>query len=395
MSEVRPLNQNDCICRPTFTNPHCPQSVVHNGRIYHASPLTAEHVYRATPDVTTDESDGGGLMSKYNTETDNVLTPQPLQTRHTMEPAQSPCKLRAITQGSESEGDGELVRRFSEVSTTQQMGRQYMNAADAAGNRENSMQKFKPLVVNGQVFTDTTIGGYRLDQEAALDKIKSAIKRPPIALPLVFSDKMLNVYHHLIHGLECVLGREVLIGISAAKYYSARDEEPIVEKLIEFMESKCDDAEEEMVEFAHQALNNTFDVVVVTRRKGSLPSLLVVANIYGFEYIEGGMRMRDPEVRMWISTMYASYRALWFSAFKSSGIPHFAIEGVQDRYEEDTKRPDTMSRPGRTHPQEDTGTALRDPTAYKKHKKTSRDNYGEGRAKHRASSREPKSRNFW
>jgi hypothetical protein len=62
-------------------------------------------------------------------------------------------------------------------------------------------------------------------------------------------------------------------------------------------------------------------------------SLIVAANLWGLQYIEPGLEMKEADLKMWLSVNYNHYKTLWFNTFKSAGIPSFALGGVQTRYE--------------------------------------------------------------
>jgi len=92
--------------------------------------------------------------------------------------------------------------------------------------------------------------------------------------------------------------------------------------------------------FTKSVLSSTFNL---DKGAGSLPEekrLIVAANLWGFQYIEDGMECREADLRMWLSICYDKFRTVFFNTFKDSGMPAFAMEGVQGRYESIKKMPD-------------------------------------------------------
>jgi hypothetical protein len=199
-------------------------------------------------------------------------------------------------------------------------------------NRMN-MKNFDPLQYNGITMTEATIGGYQLDMEVASEKMQKFVPLPPVSLPIIFIDRDLNFSHHFFQGLEILLGRKYVKSIVSREKYSDRDSKKILPALKQLIMSGTKPADTELTIFVKRILSGTFNTCPTANVTPEHDELIVAANLWGFQYIEPSMRCRDNELRMWLDLSYEKYRVAWFNNFKSSGIPDFAKDGVQDRYD--------------------------------------------------------------
>jgi hypothetical protein len=142
----------------------------------------------------------------------------------------------------------------------------------------------------------------------------------------------LNLYHHFFNGLERVLGCRVVEELTNAKKFYEDDTTPYVDVIVGLMRGEFASKGDPAVDLVAQMMKNTMEVQKPRAREEWTARLLVVANVYAFDYIETGQTIGEADVRMWLSTAAISYRTHWFAAFKDSGVPLFAYEGVQNRY---------------------------------------------------------------
>jgi hypothetical protein len=225
----------------------------------------------------------------------------------------------------------ELATFASGVAGQKNDGR-YMSDERLRMGLDGSLDRFKALTLNGMTLTEATIGGYRLDIASLSKKAAAVLPLPPIALPLIFLDTDLNFSHHFFQGLEIIAGRQFIVNLAEVRKYHGDDEiifGPLIKDLVQsgYMEGDAD-----LVVFVKRVISTTFEILREDSRPGESDVFLVASNFYGFNYIESGMQCREQDLKMWLQSAYSQYRNLWFNAFKSSGVPDFALDGVQDRY---------------------------------------------------------------
>lgn len=197
------------------------------------------------------------------------------------------------------------------------------NTAMLEMNRR-SLRKFESLTINGKSLTEMAIGGFNVDYETAAAKAIEVIPLPQSKLPIIFIDEELNFYHHFFEGMKYVVGEALLEGI--VEHPEAYDELspvilPIVEKLVETSFERTDT---ELVLFLRKVFPTTFEVIGRSRRNRSEEEIVVASNIWGFQYIEPGMKMSEADLKMWLSMCHNHYKTIWFNTFKSTGVPEFA-----------------------------------------------------------------------
>jgi hypothetical protein len=195
-----------------------------------------------------------------------------------------------------------------------------------------TLRRFEALTVDGQTITSLSIGGYAVDLSKAAEKASEVTPLPPARLPVIFKDEEMNFHHHFFQGLEILFGRENLhVFLSKKKYYDDCYTRIIshVEHLINIGYRPNDT---EITMFTKRVLMSTFSIPKQQSGNDDYRYLVVDANLWGFQYIESGMQMRDADLQMWLSVCYGHFRTIWFNTFKSSGVPAFALDGVQTRY---------------------------------------------------------------
>jgi hypothetical protein len=213
-----------------------------------------------------------------------------------------------------------------------------------------SLDRFKPLVLNGVSMTKATIGGYSLDMASMAKQAAKVAPLPPVLLPLIFKDNDLNFMHHFFNGLEVLGGRSFICMIAETGRYPREDAGKIGPLVKALATSGYAEDDTDLVVFVKRVMSTTFEVVQAIGELRHEDRFLVKSNFYGFQYIEAGMPCMEQDLKMWLHSAHMQYRSLWFNAFKSSGIPSFALDGVQDRYAEPrTQQPE--HRAGQTAPQ--------------------------------------------
>lgn len=218
----------------------------------------------------------------------------------------------------------------------------HMMADVMSMRRDQVLDRFKALTINGTSMTEASIGGYQLDMSKTAQAAREYVPLPPVALPIIFVDKDLNFAHHFFNGMEHILGRQFLLKIAEIASYSARDSDGILATVKEIIDSGYIESDDELTIFVKRVLRATFEPMTTSHIGQGDTALLVRTNLYGFQYIEQGMSCKESDLKMWIHLAYMQYKLAWFNAFKSSGVPSFALEGVQTRYESD-KQPTRSS----------------------------------------------------
>lgn len=202
------------------------------------------------------------------------------------------------------------------------------NSALMEANRK-SLRKFEALNLNGNRLTGMSIGGFEIDFNAAATKAMEVLPLPPSKLPIIFVDEELNFYHHFFQGMTYIMGQEVLEEVvSQTIHYDTRL--PIIIPVIEeLVETGYERSDTELMIFLKRVFTTTFELLGKSRRNHSSEEVMVVANLWGFQYIESGMKCSEASLKMWLSMCYNHYRTVWFNTFKSTGVPGFATQGVR------------------------------------------------------------------
>lgn len=317
--------EDACTCTTEGYSPECPQVFVQGGQLLHT--LQAET--RLKPRMYV-----GPGVERQGIENNGPYLDN----------------LRHDIRSYESSSESHEPERFIDA----QLERLRLQNSDALGNKarqepwkeekryisgealrmgvNGSLDRFKPLTLNGMTLTGATIGGYKLNVDALSKKAASILPLPPVALPLIFADLDLNFSHHFFQGLEIIAGRQFVIDLAETKRYYDNDTIVFSPLIKELSKIGYKDGDAELVIFVKRVISTTFDVLIDATPGKDNDLFLVASNFYGFHYIENGMQCREQDLKMWLQSAYNQYRTQWFNAFKSSGIPDFALEGVQDRY---------------------------------------------------------------
>jgi len=203
-----------------------------------------------------------------------------------------------------------------------------INDEDMVSSQRVDNRKFESLKISDKTINSLTIGGYEVNLSDAASKAMDVLPLPPVKLPIIFADDNLNFIHHFFRGIARLIGESVLESIAAKpKYYE--DEFPVIYPMIDKLIIKgYSQSDSETTVLVKRVLMSTFELIHKERYYDEPGEVLVVSNIWGFQYVEPGMQMGESDLQMWISICYNQYRNCWFNLFKSSGIPLFATGGV-------------------------------------------------------------------
>lgn len=332
---MAPATEHECTCTTEGYSPDCPQAFWQGGKLLH----TIDNEIRLKPRTYETGQIAGSTCNGGPDSIRQSLVKQAML--DAMGTRSDPFQYQETSPSD----DGTLSVEPLRIPTDQCFPKdnpRYSSGDHLRMGNEGSIGKFRPLMFNGVSLTEATIGGYRLDIAALAKTAAEVLPLPPVALPLIFTDTDLNFVHHFFQGLEVIAGRDFIKSVTEEKKYSRRDHNvfsPLVKRLLAEGYRQGDG---DLAVFVKRVLTSTFEIVPRTGHESNEDTFLVTSNFYGFQYIEGGMLCKDPDLKMWLQTAYNQYRLVWFNNFKSSGIPAFALEGVQDRYE--APEPATISR---------------------------------------------------
>lgn len=324
-----------CTCTEQGYSPDCPQAFMQNGRILH----TLDGEVKLKPRVYGSDD-----------------TPPPPSVRD----AQEEELARAFEESSLGSGESpksidepeySVVRRVNAPGRMDVMDYRVDASAQrpdplAAATRffnEDQMQtdgrrqlpRFAPLSLGGRTITDATIGGFKLDLAKTAERAAAFVPLPPVFLPIIFADKELNFTHHFFQGMEILVGRKFLEKVTSSQKHSESGKEQVLPTIKRLITSGYLEGDTDLTTFVKRVLSATFDTVPQTATASGGDVLIVAANLYGFQYLEQAMRCSGADIGMWLHMEHMKFRMSWFNSFKSSGIPSFALAGVQDRYESD------------------------------------------------------------
>jgi hypothetical protein len=198
-----------------------------------------------------------------------------------------------------------------------------------------SLDRFRPLILNGVSMTKATIGGYALDM-ASMAKQAAKVAPLPVLLPLIFKDNDLNFMHHFFNGLEVLGGRSFICMIAETGRYSRDDAGKIGPLIKALTTSGYSEDDTDLVVFVKRVMSTTFEVVQAIGELRHEDRFLVKSNFYGFQYIEAGMPCMEQDLKMWLHSAHKVDRAIERLGLVASG-PHGFIDLGDDNidYDED------------------------------------------------------------
>lgn len=322
-----------CICTTQGYAPDCPQAFMQNGTLMHT--LSRENQlkprYYEDPSPLTLKDPGVNRQSEHQPSRESSKGNQeanPLEISNDQD--DGPISDEDIlTIQRKYTGSSEMVR-------DKRLSPQVKNWAtdtDMQNVNRREPPNFDSLSYNGTTLTDATIGGFRLNLQTAQSKALAFIPLPPVCLPIIFMDKDLNFFHHFFQGLDILLGKKYMEKIVSQDKYSDSDSRRILPSLKALIMSGAKETDTELTMFVKRVLSGTFDTLPEASVSPEMDELIVAVNMWGFQYLEPSMRCRDSDLRMWLHMSFMKYQVSWFNTFKSSGVPKFALHGVQDRYE--------------------------------------------------------------
>jgi hypothetical protein len=354
------MNQSKqtCTCNEDGYSPDCPNAFVQGGRILHTldpdTQLKPRKYEKVQTEVKRNES---GEVIREAKLVEAVNEYKQLE-QSNMKLLENLERLKRITASYhedeenslhdeiygaldlESIRSGPLDLKAESIPTRarRRMGQvELCNDQDLEYERRDILKKFEPLTINGETLTSYSVGGFPIDMAKAAQKVQEIAPLPPARLPIIFSDDDMNFHHHFFQGLEIIIGRKTLLSIIEQSTFHATSDRLFIDLVEKMVNSPYERKDTEIGLFAKKVLKATFEMPEMHRSDTPVKTVIVASNLYGFQYIEPGMECKESDLRMWLHICYNHYRNMWFNTFKSSGVPQFAIEGVQSRYETDSK----------------------------------------------------------
>jgi hypothetical protein len=337
--EHQSSNQQQCICDADGCRDNCPHVFYQGGKRLHL----IEREEKTQPRMFK-------LLDTKESTVPDQNSPKPLFNQYMAERKSALEGAHPIHNNDESDDDEgdymlqsglHIVKRhtdpiegaISKMSPEQMLDKHLMRA-DTGLLKDNRkiLPKFESLQINGQSIVNTTIGGFTVDLTKAAIKAREVLPLPAVRLPVIFVDEDLNFHHHFFQGMELLLGREVVESIVAMDRYFEEDTITLFPLMSGLLKSGYEDDDTEITIFTKRVITSTFELHPAPVSPAQHQTLVVAANLWGFEYIECGMQCKEQDLKMWLSMCHNHYRTSWFNTFKSAGIPSFALTGVQDRY---------------------------------------------------------------
>lgn len=342
-----------CTCSETGYSPDCPQAFYQNGTILHSisgeTKLKPKQYQKSLVSESVHPEDPPSSIHAQAKRQGNL----PMTRQELFEIHCNPREIANLQDYQVTDDQYIQVEKYMEHQAKQLQPQRAMLGRGQMGDdismieeRREILRRFEPLKIGETTLTAMSIGGFQVDLSKAAQKAKEIAPLPPSKLPIIFRDDEMNFWHHFFQGLERLIGRDILLGIiESTHYFDGSDEVilPLIEGMIKVGYERTDN---ETTIFTKKVLTSTFEIDDGNDHNPHGKILIVAANMWGFQYIECGMQCKEAELRMWLSICYNHYRTVWFNTFKSAGIPSFALEGVQARYE--PPRPDqfrTSSHP--------------------------------------------------
>lgn len=309
---------DECTCTQEGYSPDCPRAFMQGGRLLH----TLDNESRLKP-----RRYDAGLPAEQLASSDASMGHMVRAIEDEIESNSQGDHLTAVTKNHQLH-----TAASNHGVTTQSPNTGYVADEGLRLGQHGALDRFKPLTLNGVSMAAATIGGYSLDLGATAARARKYVPLPPVCLPLIFRDADLNFMHHFFQGMEMLIGRAKVSEMVRLGLYSRGNKDELLPAIKRIIMSGHVNEDTELSTFVKRVLASTYDTAPTAGQTGDPEYLTVASNFYGFQYIEVGMKCQESELQMWLHMAYTQYRMAWFNAFKSSGIPAFAMEGVQDRY---------------------------------------------------------------
>lgn len=341
---MEPSNTEKCTCSKYGYARDCPLTFQQGGKLLHAindemqlkprvyeSPDNADQVIAATAMEREFKSE----PKMFELVREQKLNQKSVDYRRLEEPIGMIAESEMMYDEVISVMPKPLARSFTAPESSAKKA--WKTEEDLMSNNRAPMQRFQPLEFMGTSLQGYTIGGYGIDLREAARKVSEIAPLPRSRLPVIFVGDKMNFYHHFYQGLDILLGQDMVESIvNTDKFY--RDGSfflmPMIKLLIKVGYERSDN---EITILVKKVINSTFNLEEHAGKEDDQTRLFVASNLYGFPYIEDGMEMKEEDLKMWLQSGYSDFRIEWFNTFKSSGIPKFALEGVQTRYEGGTQ----------------------------------------------------------
>jgi hypothetical protein len=317
-----------CICKGDDYKPECPYSFEQGGGRFHcvSGDLKAIKISEDSDSSCSewDERTATGIEGLVEALKVRSLVNQEREVKV------EPRIFQNLQVGLQSHHMGQLNQQSAAYqSNSVQQPQAIRDAAEEFMQKNRvDLRKFDALRINEQSLNDYSIGGFKIDVAKTAEVVKKLAPLPPSALPKIFICDDLNFYHHFFLGIETLLGKTSFEEIIISKFHHDDAKGNIADAIAGFVSSGMLPTDNAVTMFVKKVLSSTFERTNIDEGKSEIVALKVLANLWGFRYIEPHMLLKDVEIKMWLSTCYNYYRTLWFDAFKSSGVPRFAVEGV-------------------------------------------------------------------
>jgi len=239
---------------------------------------------------------------------------------------------------SNSEAEGESIDQLmndlrlenqkqkihTDITSTRSSTNHLSNDTFLQERHRRSLRKFEPLNLGGKTLTGISIGGFDIDISAASQKAREVIPLPSSKLPVIFLDEELNFYHHFFQGLNYIFGKNSMTRLINSVIPNCEEGERMLLLITEMLENGYERGDNEIVIFVKKVVTSTFELSDSATKKYTSDRIFVVANLWGFQYIEPGMQCDCATVTMWLSMCYGHYKTIWFNTFKLTGVPDFS-----------------------------------------------------------------------
>jgi len=336
----------ECTCQDDGYSPHCPYAFFQGNQILHQ--VKGDGRLKKRFEIIKTVQGGDDRVDVIVNKDEPQCPPTQRDVEETLRPNLQVSRSIAPEMSVARQNErlyADLEANFGNVPrplTTYDERNKQSNLVDTedmlASNRE-ILRKYEPLRIGNNSLTQMSIGGFEVDLSKAAQKAAEVAPLPPAKLPKIYIDHDMNFNHHFFQGLERLMGREQVLDIvHRRKYYT--DEVPVLLPLIEgFIKSGYEKKDTNLTVFTKSALSSTFELDERTSANTTHRGLIVAANLWGFQYIEPGMEMKEADLKMWLRVCYNKFENIFFNTFKDSGMPDFATNGVQTRYEAVAQQP--------------------------------------------------------
>jgi len=329
-----------CKCSEEGYSPDCPQAFVQNGQILHVlngdDRLKPRKYIKMENDQVKNENQ---IINHYE---EDLQFHAPTRTFTGSTDRSGPFQYLSDNSSESNDFGVDYERALAAVESSSIIKEnikshnkqdKFQNDTALLRDKREILKKFEALKIGEQSLTDMSIGGFQIDLSKAAQKAKEIAPLPAARLPIIFRDGEMNFLHHFFQGFEILIGRDTLVELANTNVYRNQGDHllySLIEKMLKVGYERTDD---EITIFSKKVLTSTFEMDPCNEHDNDEKRLIVAANLWGFQYIESGMQCREADLKMWLSINYNHFRTIWYNTFKSSGIPAFALEGVQSRYE--------------------------------------------------------------